>query len=420
MTPSIDQLVERAGHLASTGHWDEAEQVWLEVQKRDPRHARALFSLGVHALKRGDGAASHGLLTSARKLVPNDLLLLMTLSAACQHLGDAEAEREAIDAALAVDPYFLPALLAKGHWLERFGTRAAAAAMLGNALKVAPPESHWPANLRPQLEHARDFAAAHAAEYDQFLVRELGEQWGRLPKALAERWREAASILARKTHPYHAVVNQLCVPRLPAIPFFDRAEFPFLAALEAKTDVIRQELESALASAGDEFVPYIQYQAGQPVNQWQELNHSKRWSTLHLWRGGKAVQANLDRCPETAKALAALPLVDIDGLCPNAMFSALAPKSRIPPHNGETNARVVAHLPLIVPDGCLYRVGYEQRTWRVGETLIFDDTIEHEARNDSDELRVVLIFDLWNPLLTLEERELVKAMTRRARAFGAT
>jgi aspartyl/asparaginyl beta-hydroxylase (cupin superfamily) len=101
------------------------------------------------------------------------------------------------------------------------------------------------------------------------------------------------------------------------------------------------------------------------------------------------------------------------------MFSALAPKSHIPPHNGETNARVVAHLPLIVPDGCRYRVGFERRTWRVGETLIFDDTIEHEAHNDSDELRVVLIFDLWNPLLAPEERELVKAMTQKARAFGA-
>lgn len=419
MTPSIDQLVERAGHLATTGRWDEAEQVWLEVQRRDPRNPRALFSLGVHALKRGDGPAAHGLLTAARELVPNDLLVLMTLRAACQHLGNAETEREAIEAALAVDPYYLPALLAKADWLERLGTRAGAAAMFANALKVAPPQSHWPQNLRPQLEHARDVASSYAAEFDEFLVRELDEKWRRLPRPLAERWREAASILARKTQPYHAVVNQLCVPRLPAIPFFDRAEFPFLAALEAKTDVIRDELEIALDSARDEFVPYIQYQAGQPVNQWQELNHSKRWSTLHLWRGGKPVQANLDRCPETAKALAALPLADIDGLCPNAMFSALAPKSRIPPHNGETNARVIAHLPLIVPDGCWYRVGFEERTWRVGETLIFDDTIEHEARNDSDELRVVLIFDLWNPLLNLEERELVKDMAQRARAFGA-
>ena len=138
---------------------------------------------------------------------------------------------------------------------------------------------------------------------------------------------------------------------------------------------------------------------------------------LHLWRNGKAVEQNLARCPETARALAALPLADIEGLCPNAMFSALAPRSSIPPHNGETNARVIAHLPLIVPEGCSYRVGYEWRRWRVGETLIFDDTIEHEARNDSDELRVVLIFDLWNPLLGNAERELARTLAAAVRTF---
>ena len=238
--------------------------------------------------------------------------------------------------------------------------------------------------------------------------------------SLAARWREAASILAGKTKPYHAVVNQLCVPRLPAVPFFERELFPFLAELETKTAVIRAELEAALASARDRFVPYIQYAPGQPVNQWGELNHSLSWSTLHLWRNGKPVEENLARCPETARALAAMPLADIDGLCPNAMFSALAPKSHIPPHNGETNARVVAHLPLIVPEACSYRVGFDWRRWQVGETLIFDDTIEHEARNDSDELRVVLIFDLWNPLLIPTERELVRTMTAAARAFAST
>ena len=100
------------------------------------------------------------------------------------------------------------------------------------------------------------------------------------------------------------------------------------------------------------------------------------------------------------------------------MFSALAPHSHIPPHNGETNARVVAHLPLIVPERCSYRVGFDWCQWHVGETLIFDDTIEHEARNDSDELRVVLIFDLWNPLLEPSERELVKALAGAARSFS--
>src|SRR5688572_5946785 len=420
MSAQIEQLVEQAGRLASSGHWDEAERVWLEIHRRDPQHPRALFSLGVHALKRGDGVAAHGLLTAAHELVPRDLLVLMTLCAACQHLADTAGEREAIEAALAVDPYFLPALLAKGSWLERFGTRASAAQMFANALKVAPAEAQWPASLRPQLEHARAFATAHADELDAFLASSISARLRPLPAQVAARWREAASNLAGKTKPYPAVVNQLCVPRLPAILFFERELFPFLAELETKTGVIRAELETALASDLERFVPYIQYAPGQPVNQWHELNHSLRWSTLHLWRSGKPVEENLARCPETARALAAMPLADIDGLCPNAMFSALAPKAHIPPHNGETNARVVAHLPLVVPEACSYRVGFDWRRWQVGETLIFDDTIEHEARNDSDELRVVLIFDLWNPLLEPAERELVRTLTASARQFTST
>jgi tetratricopeptide (TPR) repeat protein len=418
MTVSIEELVERAGRLASSGHWDEAEQVWLEIRRREPRHPKALFSLGVHALKRGDGAGAHALLAAARELVPRDLLVLMTLCAACHHLGNAEGERETIEAALTIDPYFLPALLAKGAWLERFGTRASAAAMFANAVKVAPPQRLWPQNLQPQLEHAREFSTRYADELDAFLARGLAGRSSALPASLAPLWREAASIVAGKSKPYTSQSNQLHVPRLPAIPFFDRAQFPFLTKIEAKTAVIRAELEAALADARDRFVPYIQYEPGQPVNQWQELNHSLRWSTLHLVRNGQRVEENLARCPETARALAELPLADIGGLCPNAMFSALAPRSHIPPHNGETNARVIAHLPLIVPEGCSYRVGYDWTRWQVGETLIFDDTIEHEGRNDSDELRVVLIFDLWNPLLGPDERELVTTLAAATRAFA--
>jgi aspartate beta-hydroxylase len=419
MTRSIEQLVEQAGRLAGGGRWDEAEQLWLEVRRREPRHPRALFSLGVHALKRGDSAGARALLTAARELQPNDLLVLMTLCAACQHMGDAAAEREAIEAALAVDAYFLPALLAKGRWLERFGTRAGASATFANALKIAPHERDWPAALRADLEHALEVVAAHTSALDEHVTRAVGPLLAELPATSAARWREAAALVAGKSTPYTSQSNQLHVPRLPAIPFFDRAQFPFLDALEAQTDVIRTELEAALAAARDRFVPYIQYAPGQPVNQWQELNHSLRWSTLHLWRNGKPVEDNLARCPETARALAALPLADIGGLTPNAMFSALAPQSRIPPHHGETNARVIAHLPLIVPERCSYRVGFDWRQWRVGETLIFDDTIEHEARNDSDELRVVLIFDLWNPLLEPGERELVRRIAAAVRTFDS-
>ncbi|MFM7433561.1 MAG: aspartyl/asparaginyl beta-hydroxylase domain-containing protein, partial [Gammaproteobacteria bacterium] len=81
------------------------------------------------------------------------------------------------------------------------------------------------------------------------------------------------------------------------------------------------------------------------------------------------------------------------------------------------NARLVAHLPLVVPDNCLFRVGYDTRRWTEAEVIIFDDTIEHEATNDSDEIRVVMIFDVWNPLLTPEERVIVQRMAEVERKF---
>jgi aspartyl/asparaginyl beta-hydroxylase (cupin superfamily) len=77
------------------------------------------------------------------------------------------------------------------------------------------------------------------------------------------------------------------------------------------------------------------------------------------------------------------------------------------------------HLPLIVPEGCRYRVGAEWREWEVGEALVFDDSIEHEARNDGDGSRTVLIFDVWNPLLSEAERDMVRQISAAARDFQA-
>jgi aspartyl/asparaginyl beta-hydroxylase (cupin superfamily) len=125
------------------------------------------------------------------------------------------------------------------------------------------------------------------------------------------------------------------------------------------------------------------------------------------------------RCPATAAALAQVDAVQIAGICPNVMFSVFQPKTRIPPHHGESNARLVAHLPLVVPPNCWFRVGYDYREWKEGEVLIFDDTIEHEAANDSEQLRVVLIFDIWNPFLSVEERALVQQLARVEQEFQA-
>jgi aspartyl/asparaginyl beta-hydroxylase (cupin superfamily) len=82
------------------------------------------------------------------------------------------------------------------------------------------------------------------------------------------------------------------------------------------------------------------------------------------------------------------------------------------------NARVIGHLPLIVPPGCSLRVGNETRAWREGEVMLFDDTIEHEAWNTSSDPRLVMIFDVWRPELSAEERELIAAMLKTIDTFG--
>jgi aspartyl/asparaginyl beta-hydroxylase (cupin superfamily) len=239
-----------------------------------------------------------------------------------------------------------------------------------------------------------------------------------LPQGLTPRWREALAIRAGVAEPSVSRSNQLHVPRLPALPFYDRSAFPFLRNLEAGTDVICTELSRLIEFHSDQFEPYIAYGSGEPVNQWHKLNHSLDWGACHLWRNGVAIDKNLEHCPETARLLKTLPLADIDGLCPNVFFSSLQPHTHIPPHHGESNARLIAHLPLLVPEKCRIRVGFEEREWKIGETLIFDDTLLHEAVNDSDDLRVVLIFDLWNPLLTDDERRLASKLAVATRQFS--
>jgi aspartyl/asparaginyl beta-hydroxylase (cupin superfamily) len=106
-----------------------------------------------------------------------------------------------------------------------------------------------------------------------------------------------------------------------------------------------------------------------------------------------------------------LPLCDIPNYAPGAFFSVLKPRTHLPPHTGTTNTRSIVHLPLVVPEGCRFRVGADVRAWEKGKAWVFDDTIEHEAWNDSDQVRIILIFDIWNPLLTAAERDLVRALT---------
>lgn len=417
MSEQLNVLMHRAGSAAASGRWQEAEKLWIQVRALDPNNVQALFSLGVNSFQCGDTKGALELLLAARAQEPRDPMIPVTVSRVFRELGQVDQEWRALSEALHIDPYFVPALLGKAEFLERQGRARAAAAAFRNVLKVMPEESQWPQSLVRRLTHARDAVRNDTEELADWLASRIAATRETVDAATAVRWEEAASILAGKTRPYPSECNQLHVPRLPALTYYDDALFPWMAEFEARTDQIKAELQDLLGRMGDEFVPYIQYGPDDPVNQWDKLNHSRNWSGFHLYAHGQPVHEHLSQCPHTAEALALLDTADIPGLCPNAMFSALAPGAHIPPHSGETNARLVAHLPLVVPGKCIFRVGYDWREWREGKCWVFDDTVNHEARNDSDRLRVILMVDVWNPLLAQAEREMAAALAGAMREW---
>jgi aspartate beta-hydroxylase len=369
-----------------------------------------LAAQAMAAIQRGDAQAAVGFLQEAEALAPLDAELKMQRALAHRMGGALPAAIAALDEALAIQPYNFLAMLSKGAILERLAGERAASRIYRNALEVAPADDRAPPHLKAPLARAREVVTRVDEELDAFLRSKLGPLDVAGGEQAVARIDEAIGVYSGRRKIYNQQPLLLHYPRLPAIPFYPRELFPWLPDLEAATDVIRQELMGLLEGQMDAFAPYIAFPPGAPVNQWEELNHSRRWSSMFLWRDGERQDAVCARCPRTAALLENLPMARQEGFAPVAMFSALEPHTHIPAHTGSTNVRLLTHLPLILPGEARFRVGNDMRRWRMGEAWVFDDTIEHEAWNDADEMRVILIFDVWNPYLEAGERDLVSAL----------
>lgn len=171
--------------------------------------------------------------------------------------------------------------------------------------------------------------------------------------------------------------------------FFDAANFPWHHRLEDNHQVIPREIDTVLAGA--DRVP-----AFQDVSPDQKfLTDDDRWRTFFLYAYGHRVPANCAKCPDTAAMLEQIPGMK------TAMFSILSPGKDIPPHRGPYGGVLRYHLGLIIPDdpsSCGIVVNGEKVHWEEGKSLFFDDSFTHQARNHSDQLRVVLFLDIERPV----------------------
>lgn len=407
----IQQLVIAAQQAMQAGRMDDAARAWTQVLAASPQHAQALFFLGQHKMARQDAQAAAALFERAAAADPKAPIILLNLALAQRALGNLSAELGALERSLSIDPYYLPGLLAKADAVERAGNPREAARIFKDALSIAPPDEQLPPDLQAALQRARARVSENAEQLDQYLNAALSSVSvdADAPSDRFDRCKDA--LLGRKKI-YVQQPTMLHYPELPAIQFYERQLFPWLAELEAATEEIRGELLALLGSQAEAFRPYVQNPASAPVNQWVELNHSRRWSAFFLWEDGQRNDAHCAQCPRTAALMETMPLAQVPGYAPAVFLSVLEPGTRIPPHTGVTNTRLIVHLPLVIPEAnkCFFRVGNETREFQEGHAWVFDDTIEHEAWNDSDLPRAILIFDIWNPLLSEAERERVSAM----------
>ena len=405
------RLLDQAERARIEGRMDAAIASWRQVIARDPANAPALNALGMQALTAGDPAAAT-LFARAAAVDPSAAALWMNLATAQRRSGNAPGERQALESALATDQRHLMANVRLAELHDRLGEDSAAAfrwqgvASIVEALPERTPE------LDQLLVHARGRLAKTTATFASKVETELGTALDGRSTYDRRRFDACVDAMLGRRRVYHNEPHGLHYPFLPADEFFPQNLFPWFAELEAATPAIRHELEQLLGDPEGGFSPYVEMTLGSPTNKWTPLDRSEAWSARYLLRYGVRQDDVCARCPQAAAALARVPLADMPGKGPTAFFSVLKAGTRLPAHTGVSNVRAVVHLPLIVPPGCGFRVGGETRDWVEGRAFAFDDTIEHEAWNESDAIRAVLILDVWNPHLSADERDMLRELFR--------
>lgn len=326
-----------------------------------------------------------------------------------------DVDDNALDALIAREPKNVAALVERGDRKARTGDHRAAVAFFKAALTAASEQAQagpLPANLRQSIERAqRGLQEGHQAFHAHLetSLAAAGFPQGQRP----EGFQHSLELMLGQRQIQTMGIQQpgqYFYPGLPQRRYYEAAEFSWAAAVEEAALAIRAELDRYLASGANAFRPYLVSNPERPPSDFHGLRDNPAWSTLYLWEQGKKVDGITDLFPETMAAMDKVDLARISIRAPSILFSRLGPGATIPPHHGAINARLICHLPLVVPPGCGFRVGGESREWQEGKLLIFDDSVLHEAWNKSAEDRIILIFDCWRPEVPSEDRRAISAM----------
>lgn len=411
---SVEKLLGEAAALQGARRLDEADELHRAVLARAPATLASLQFLSARCFERGELSAAEAYLQRAVALDPADLEACRVLGVVLEALGRVDEAVTVLRQAYRRKPTEAKTLLFLGAALAKAGQGEAAAAA-GNMLEAVRPEmlqldrlggpafaTERSARLRHALEGFYATVRAHAVE--EAKRAEPAADFSRVSRAV---WRPifAPGVPERRRPAF------FYVPQLADEPWLEPPRFDWAADLEAAAPELAKEVAGSLDLDADG-LPYIGKH--ELSETWRSLAGSTDWSAVHFWSDGLPNERALARFPKVRAALERLPLVTLGGAVPiEAFLSILKPRTRIPPHFGLANYRLTVHLPLIVPAGCGVAVAGEARETRFGRLMIFDDSYEHRAWNDSEAARIVLIFEIWHPALSAAERTAVAGMLSR-------
>ncbi len=355
-----------------------------------------LISEGLAALRARNPMRAADLLRNASGGIAPERMPWPALAQAELALGNHAAAEMALDRQLSLAPRDVGALLAKGQLRQHARDDRAAVSFYTTALAQAAV-SGIPRGMEGMAAAAQAFIGEAQSAFRQHLDTVMA---GGLSPAMEEALgllRGAREIdLQRPSLFYY--------PGLPQRRFYDLAEFGWMEAVLALLPQMQAELAAVTAEeAADTFAPYVIAADDRPAPN-NPLLGDPAWGAFYFWKDGAPVATNAARCPATMAALAHAPMPMIPGRAPNALWSRLKPGTHIAPHTGMLNTRLICHVPIRTAPNCTLRVGSETRTWEPGVPLIFDDSMEHEARNAGAETRTVLLFEIWRPEVPEDDR----------------
>ena len=312
--------------------------------------------------------------------------------------GQFKKAAETLHDLLRQTPTDAGALLMLGDVEHDAGNTAEATKAYTGALQVIYQSGvQIPSQMQGELQRAQSRLDAYKQEYENFLAEALPIE------SRSQRLQQSIDIMLGKSRVFLQEPTRFYYPALPQIELYDSADFDWVPELESKTSQIKAELME-LVKDHAAFSPYIPRNDGRPHLNYHTLVDNDNWGAFYLWKEGERQDENCARCPDTAAAMEKVPLDFLEGRAPSVLFSLLKPGAHIPPHNGMLNTRLICHLPVLVPGPAWLRVGNTMHHWQEGKIVVFDDSIEHEAKNDADQTRVVLLFDIWRPEFKAHER----------------